>query len=390
MTRSRRRTIIVAAGFATLAGGAAIYFQRTSALDATSDSASAILAAADADAASNLGVDVAIPVAAEPARLGTLVVRVSASGQAEPVRRTVVTAQIPGRIREIAVGENSTVAADRPLLVIDPVEYQLQVDAANATLRTAEATYREMTLFDDQIEDPATRQERESFARARSGLESAEIALRRAELELARTRVSAPIGGRIADLRVVPGEWVQPGTELMTVAALDPIRVQVRVLESEVGHLTTGGRAEMSFAAFPGERFEGRVQSINPLVESDTRTARVTVVAPNPGGRILPGMYARVGLDAHAYEDRVMIPRSAVLERDRREMVFVYEEAEGGGRAKWRYITTGVANETHVEVVEDPTTDIVRDGEMVLTDGHFSLVHDARVRLAEAVGPPEG
>jgi RND family efflux transporter MFP subunit len=171
----------------------------------------------------------------------------------------------------------------------------------------------------------------------------------------------------------------------MTVLDLDPIRVEVQVLEGEVGYLSPGSIARVTLAAFPGETFTGRIATINPLVEAGTRTARVTVLVPNPAGRILPGMYAQVALQTRRYPDRVLVPRSAILERDRRTMLFVYEGDDRGGRAKWRYVTTGLANDSMVEIVPSEETDSVRPGEVVLTDGHYTLIHDAHVRLVDDV-----
>ena len=229
------------------------------------------------------------------------------------------------------------------------------------------------------------RQERAAAARVRSGVEAAEVRLRRAQLDLSRTRTAAPIGGRVASLKVVPGQWVRTGEELMTIVALDPIRVEVQVLESEIAHLTPGRRANVTFAAFPGETFTGRIQTINPIVESGTRTARVTALVNNPGGRILPGMYARVSLEARRYADRLLVPRSAILERDRRAMLFVYEPGAQDGLAKWRYVTTGLQNDSLVEIVPSEETESVEPGETVLTEGHYTLIHDARVRLVDDV-----
>jgi hypothetical protein len=73
------------------------------------------------------------------------------------------------------------------------------------------------------------------------------------------------------------------------------------------------------------------------------------------------------------------VPREAILERDRRTMLFVYED----GRAKWRYVTTGLENDRYVEIVENPETEMVQAGEIVLTGGHFTLTHDASVRLVD-------
>jgi len=211
-----------------------------------------------------------------------------------------------------------------------------------------------------------------------------------------RTRVIAPFEGRIADLEVVVGQYVSAGTELMTVVDLDPIKVEVQVLEAQLGLISEGRRAEVAFAAFPGETFVGRIETMNPVVDPDSRTGRVTVVIPNPRNRIRPGMYAEVSLDAEALPDRVIIPREALLQRSRGggelfPVVFVYEEQNGVGLAKWRYVNPGRESDTQVEIMrEGPEQDFVEPGEVVLIDGHHYLAHDTRVRLVENVAAEGG
>lgn len=329
-------------------------------------------------ASSMFSSDVAIAVEGAPVLLDTLVLSVSASGQAEGWRRAMVTAEVAGRVDRVPVRESQVVGPGEVLLTLDPVDYELALEEAEARLDRAEADYRERLLFDADL--PAdVREERDRSARLKSGLGEAEIAVRRARLDLERTRVRSPFPGRVASLQVVPGQRVNANAELMTIVDVDPIRVQVQVLEGELAHLAPGGRAEVRFSAFPDQAFQGEIQTINPLVEQQTRTARVTVLVPNPTGRIMPGMYARVELEAQRVPDRILVPRSAILERDRRTMLFVHED----GRAKWRYVTTGMENETYVEILENPETDMVSEGEVVLTGGHFTLTHDAQVRLVD-------
>jgi RND family efflux transporter MFP subunit len=293
---------------------------------------------------------------------------------------------VNGRITSLAVREGDGVRSGQTVVGLDGAEYALAVEEAQAAVADAQNKLREATLLDDRIDDPAVRAERLAAARIRSGVPAAEVRLRRAQLDLTRIRTASPFAGRVATLKVVPGQWVRQGDELMTVVSLDPIRVEVQVLESEISHLAPGRTASVSFAAFPGQAFTGRVQTINPIVESGTRTARVTVLVSNPGGRILPGMYARVSLQAQRYADRVLVPRSSILERDRRAMLFVYEPGSTDGLAKWRYVTTGLQNESMVEILSDGVdTDSVKAGEIVLTEGHYTLIHDARVRLVDDV-----
>lgn len=319
----------------------------------------------------------------------TLWIRVGAAGQAEAFRRTTLTAQVGGVVQELPVRENQRVTEGTPLLQIDSTEYALGVAQAQADLLAAETDYRQLTLFDDEIEDPAVRAERERIARTRSGLDQRHVALRQAQLQLERSRVTAPFAARIADIRVVEGQYVSAGTELMTVVDLDPIKVEVQVLEAELGFLSEGRRAEVQFAAYPGETFIGSIETINPVVDPDSRTGRVTVLLPNHDHRIKPGMYAEVSLDAEALPDRVMVPRSAILERGegtRRTMLFVYEQNGNVGVAAWRYVNTGRENDTHVEILrEGPENGMVEPGEIVLIDGHHYLAHDTAVRLVDNV-----
>jgi membrane fusion protein, multidrug efflux system len=378
--------------------GSGVYFRLSGNDEADATEAEGASGPVPDAAAAAFAAGIAIPVKGAKVVRDTLVISVGAAAEAASWQQTIITAQVAGRVSGIAVRENAAVAAGQPLLQIDPAEYQLALDEARAQLLTAEGTYQEAMILNEEVADPQVREDRAVFARARSGLDAAQVAVERAQLNLERTRIAAPFAGRVASLKVVPGQWVTAGTELMTVLDLDPIKVEVQVLEGEVGLLASGRSAAVTFAAFPGESFTGRIETINPLVE-EGRTARVTVIVPNPAGRILPGMYARVALQARSYPDRVLVPRAAVLERDRtREgrgaMVFVYEGDDRGGQAKWRYVTTGLANDSVVEILtRGIETDSVMPGETVLVDGHYSLIHDAPVQLVDDVqaagGRPE-
>ncbi len=344
----------------------------------------------EVSAAATFGTDVAIPVSGAEVVLDTLVISVSAAGEAAAWRTSRLLALVEGRVERLPVQENQVVRRDGLLLVVDTVDLALDVEDAKAQLATAEASFRERTLFDDQIDDPAIRAERARIARAQSGLDQADVSLRRARIRLERARVLAPFAGRVASIAVSEGHRVVVGEELLTIVDLDPIKVEVQVLEREIGFLAEGRSAQVTFAAFPGQTFLGRVRTINPVVDRASRTARVTVTIPNPDGRILPGMYARVSLEARRFPDRILVPKNAVLERDRRTMVFVYEGDARGGLAKWNYVTTGLENDSLVEIVENRETEMLVAGQIVLTDGHYTLIHDARVRVTSTPRRAEG
>lgn len=383
MKFSRRFVGFVAVITVLTLSGAGIYYRINTAGDASADDAAASTGGDSAppnSAGAAFETDMPIPVEGAVVVQDTLALSISAAGEAASFRSTVLKAQVSGQVRAVHVRENAATGAGRVVVEIDPTEYELQVQSERASVARAEASYRELLVFNDRLA-PDVRQERERNARVKAGLDGAETALRRAELNLSRTRVLAPFAGRVANVRVVPGQFVTAGEELLTVQQMDPVKVEVQVLESEVGFLAPGRRAALAFAAFPGETFSGVVETINPIVDQKTRTARVSVSVRNPDNRLLPGMYARVSVAAQRLPNRILVPRAAILERDHRTMLFVFEGEGDRGLAKWRYVTTGLQNESLVEIVEHEDTELVRPGEVVLVGGHQTLTHDARVRL---------
>lgn len=397
MKLTGRRVGILAGVLVVLAAAAGIWLRIGHAAHAQSgDEGTAAVDSAllPASATSAFNTDVPIPVEGARVVRDTLVLSVTAAGQAAAMRSATLRAQVGGQVAAVPVQEGDRAGGGALLVRLDSMQYALDVRKAQAGVEQAQASYRQKTLFDAQIADTAVRAERERVASAQSGLLAARVGLDQARLKLAETEVRAPFPGAVASLRVSPGQWVSVGDPLVTVEELDPIRVEVQVQAAEVGYLKPGAHAKVTFAAFPNLAFDGRVSTINPLVSQDTRTATVTVLVRNPRGRILPGMYASVALDAQEFPDRILVPRSAILERDRRTMLFVFAPQPGQddvGLAKWRYVTTGLENDSLVEIVPNAQTSMVKPGEIVLTAGHYTLIHDAKVRLvssADSVGRP--
>ena len=298
--------------------------------------------------------------------------------------RALLTAEVEGAVTDVFVREGQSVAAGEAIARIDPERYAFELEKARARLEQAQASFQELTLFDDEIDDPELRAERQRMARAKSGLGETEVAVREAELNIRRATIRAPFAGWVANLAIVPGERLQARDSIAEVVDISTIRIEVQALETEVPYLEEGREASVTLSAFPDASLAGRVASINPVIDPRTRTSRVTVVVPNDDGAVKPGMYARVSIAARLFPDRVMVPREAILERDNRTLVFLFEPDEPDGvegAAKWTYVTTGLESDRFVELVAGRGTTILDPGQIVLTEGHYTLIHDARVRL---------
>ena len=150
----------------------------------------------EVSATSTFGTDVAIPVAGVEVVLDTLVISVTAAGKAAAGLQSKVLAEVDGIARRIPVRENQLVRRGQLLISLDTIDLALDLREAQAGLAQAAARYREITLFDDAIEDPDVRAERERVARAQRGLDQAQVARERSPLRAPRGQVGPRVGGR--------------------------------------------------------------------------------------------------------------------------------------------------------------------------------------------------
>lgn len=352
--------------------------------DAAADSvAEAVRGTASAAA---FATDIFLPVEGAVIQRDTFVLWVTASGRAASLRQASVHAEVEGPVTAVPVREGGYVGAGQLLARIDPALYELRLQQREAGVARAQAEYLDRVLFDDELPD-SVRLARAEQARIRVSLPEVEAQLAEARYELEKTRIVAPFAGLVANLGVAQGSRVRGGDSIATVVDLSEVDIDAGVLHSELPLVEVGRQATATFPALRGEVFEGRVVSVNPLIDPETQTARVTVRLSNPEARIVPGMPGNVRIAGRQLADRTFVPKEAVVERSRRQVVFVFEPGEPGsetGRAQWEYVTLGLENDTQIEIIPSPDGDdtfVPAGGEIVLVDGHATLTHDAQVRI---------
>jgi HlyD family secretion protein len=383
--------------------------------------------------------------------------KVSASGKVQPEVEVKISADVSGEITELAVHEGDSVKLGQLLFRIRPDNYQSFLDRARAGLNTAKANYaqakaslaqanarfvrtrldheRNRKLFDQKVipesdwenskanfevavnELEAAKSNAES---ARYGIENAEANLKDAAENLRKTTVYAPMGGIVSRLNVEQGERVvgtaqMTGTEVLRIANLRNMEVEVEVNENDIVRIQMGDSAEVEVDsyAFLRRKFKGVVTSIaNSAVETTTAetvtefkvdvkldpASYADLVEKNPGTYpFRPGMTASleiltdrrdgvlsVPLSAVASrsvkeeDDQKSRPKSAVAEdekteQERRreessgskaEVVFVYKD----GKVEMRKVKTGIADFEQVEIRQG-----LKEGEQIVS-GPFTAI----------------
>jgi HlyD family secretion protein len=372
-----------------------------------------------------------------------LVSSVTASGTIEAKTSVDISADITGRIIEIAVEEGDTVKRGQFLIQIDPAQYQAAVARAQGVVGSTQATLLQMKATRDQaqrdwnrarqltelgenlIAPETAEQARTAFEVAeanyqatRAQLEQAKASLQEARDNLAKTRLTAPIAGRVVRLAVEEGEVAVPGTFsretglLMTIADLSVILAKVQVDETDVVRVKHSDSVEVTIDAYPDTSFWGRVTKVSQSAKlTPTETAsgstdravdfdvEITLRKPPPGIRPDLSCTARIITDTR--DEALSIPIIALTVRDHERIPseaegappvdtlrarFKKREAEGvfvvrNGVATFRPVKTGVAGEEYFEVVDG-----LREGETIVA-GTYQAIRDlkdgAKVRAAD-------
>lgn len=319
-----------------------------------------------------------LPVVGEEVIQGDLVLSVAATGTIKSEARAMVKSEAQGTVAEVMVRPGDRVTSGQVMARLDTKPLELALARAQAGLRNAQVRYRNEVEPDSVASGQAPSEARRAFARASSGLETAEVDVREAQLNLERAEIRAPFGGIIERVEIAKGERISSGEDVAEVVDITNLRVEARVMEHDIPLLAGGGDAQVMVAAQPGRIINGRIAAILPLVDSAGK-AGTAVVRIQGDGRLRPGMYADVRLEANRLPNRVIVPKRAVIERDGRPLVFVVKD----GRAEWVYINAGRSNDRQTEVLADSVSGLVplKAGDIVLVDGHLTLTHQAPVRL---------
>ena len=184
----------------------------------------------------------------------------------------------------------------------------------------------------------------------------------------------APVSGIVVEKNILAGQAVQAGQPLYTIADLSEVWVEAELREHDAGLVTEGDMATVELAAFPGRPLQGRVEYIYPTLQEQARTLKARIAITNPDGRLKPGMFATVRLQAPG-RTTLTVPTSAVLNTGERRVVFV---DMGGGRITPYEIEAGRVAGPYTEVLAG-----LEPGQRVVSSAQYML--DSESNLAEVM-----
>ncbi len=273
------------------------------------------------EAAGKKGVRPPATVEVQPVRAAMLASSLSAIGTLRANESLSVRPEVAGRVTAIGFREGAPVTAGQLLIQLDDAQARADLAQAVASRDLAASDLRRAAELLPQSLIARNEYER---LQAQAAIQQAAVA--RAQALLRKTRILAPFSG-VAGLRQFsPGELVQPGQALVTVVSLSPVKLDVPVPESQSSQIRTGQAVSAVIPALSGLVAEGRVLALEPGLDGDARALRARITLDNPGGRLQPGMTARVSFAVGRPRSALLVPDQAVVPQGGRQVVYVVRD----------------------------------------------------------------
>jgi len=210
-------------------------------------------------------------------------------------------------------------------------------------------------------------------------------AMERADKPSERARIRTPFGGTVIERLATQGNYVETGSGLYRVADLSTLWVQLDAYESDLALLKAGQSVLLRVDALPGEVFKGRVTFVDPVLDPNTRTARVRIEVKNQDRRLRPGMFVEAsvqsgGAGEAAQEAPLVIPATAPLFTGRRSVVYVELPEAEEPTYEARVVTLGPRMGDLYAVFSG-----LRDGERVVVNGAFAIDADLQIQGGDSM-----
>lgn len=333
--------------------------------------------------------------------------KLSLSADIEPKEEVMIASKIGGNIENILEDVGSRVERGQKLCKIDDTIYKIQFQKADTAVKKATNTlsslkdfnengavksqyetakidyentkktydrmkglYEENAISESDYEkikgqyDLALSNFNQAKRNSKYSVTSAEIALEAAknDYELAKenleyTDILASITGVISEKNITMGQSVGVGDVLFTIVDTDNMYAESGVSEKDVARIKVGQKALIEIDALDKKVLEGRVETISPVINEQSKTYPIKVLIKNTDNELKGGMFANVEIIVDTHRDVIAIPKDAVLNEGGKYYVFI----EKDGKAEKRIVKLGYSNDDYYEILKG-----VKKGEKVI------------------------
>ena len=319
-------------------------------------------------------------VTADHARSETWETSLTAVGSLAAVQGVTVSAELPGKVSAISFAAGRPVKKGDVLVRQDTTAEEAQMQGLVSQAKLARADLdRAVQMVKGQIVSQA------DYERAVATHEQAVSQVNSLRTTIAKKTIRAPFSGYLGIRQVNLGQMLHEGDPVVTLQSLNPIYVNFSLPQQQIGQLRTGLSVRVTCDALPGLSVEGRITSVNPLVDPETRNVQVQATVNNQSVKLRPGMFVNVTVGLPVRQAVLSIPATAVLYAPYGDSVFIVEDdkkVKGGKALRQQFVRLGEKRGDFVAV-----TSGIKRGESIVTTGVFKLRNGQQVTVDNKLAP---
>ncbi|MGJ7558494.1 efflux RND transporter periplasmic adaptor subunit [Variovorax sp. RB3P1] len=307
-----------------------------------------------------------------------------AVGNLQAVREVLLAPDTSGRVTTIHFDAGQSVKEGTVLIQLyDAPE---QADRAAAA---AKADFAQAQLRRSQELAPTGAEPRELLEQRKAEAAQAAAAVRQLDARIQQKSIRAPFSGQIGIRRINSGQYLNAGDAIATLTQLDPLYVNFTLPQQDLPKLTPGASVQVTVDAAPGRVFTGRISTIEPRIDGETRNVAVQALLPNADRLLKSGMYATARLALPTTTDAIVLPLTAIQTSASGDSVVLVQDADAQGIGKAVAVPVVTGRRLGEEVL---VTQGIKPGDIVVMAGQNRLPPGATVKISAtapaAAAPP--
>ncbi len=336
----------------------------------------------------------AVPVNVAAVEKGEFVQVTTLYGKLSAGKEVSLAPKVSGKVASVLVKVGDKVKAGQVVIQLDDSDARAQVEQYEASLAVARAGQLEASVVEEEARKNLERMEelyahgaiseqelesaRNAYKRASSGRSEALVRQAEASLnywrnQLENMKITTSIKGLVASLEAEPGEMLGPNLPVATVVDLDTVVAECSVPEGLINEVHKGDLVKVRVPSI-NKSFEGKVTSVAPAADLQSKSFPVEVEIENPQHLLKAGMFAEIEFVAGKKEDVLKVPKEAVVNKGDIKVVYLVKD----GTAFERKITPGISNSDFIEIVEG-----LQEGDSVVTAGQNLLKDQVAVKIVD-------
>jgi len=246
----------------------------------------------------------------------------TAIGSLHAVRGADLANEVAGVVDSIHFQSGEEVKAGALLVQLRNADDLARLEALKASADLAQTV---ANRDKQQLEAQAISQA--AYDASAANLKSALAQLAEQQALVDKKAIRAPFSGRLGIRAVDPGQYIAPGTKIVTLQQLDPIYVDFTLPQQALAQIAVGQKVKARSDTYPDLEFVGEISALDPKVDVETRNVQVRATLKNPERKLLPGMYAKIVIDVGEPVAHITLPQAAIAFNPYGETVYVITTA---------------------------------------------------------------